>query len=449
MTRVEMSERRVVVVGAGAGGLMAASRAAEMGAEVLLLEKMEQPGRKLLISGRARCNLTNARELDDFIAMYGPNGRFLYRAFNRFFRPELLALLAKYGVRTSQEPDGRIFPASGDARDVLAALQRYAGPGRVKLLNGSKVTSIEAAGGAVKGVSTGDGVFPAGAVILATGGASYPGTGSTGDGYRMAAGLGHSIVELRPALVPLKVRQEDLARSLQGLSLSGVRMTSFRGPAAHIDPNTRLRGQWGRGLGPGKPPAGVIESRIGDMVFTHFGVSGPLILLLSLGIVDALKEGPVSVAMDMEPASSHEEIDIRTRQVLEAHGRRTYRTIIKEMLPPKIIEPFLELTGIPPGKPANQISAGEREITVQTLKCLRLDIAGPLPLASATVTAGGVALDEIDPYTMESRLVRGLFFCGEVMNLDADTGGYNLQAAFSTGYVAGEQAATGTGEAGR
>lgn len=435
---------RIVVIGAGAGGLLAAARAAELaapaGIETLLLEKTDGPGKKILISGKTRCNLSNTKPLDAFLEMYGPNGRFLRSAFNRFFREQLLQLLAEHGVSTKAERGGRIFPASDDAHDVVAALLSHAQQCGARLITGVRVTDISTAGGRVQGVHTQQGFLPAAAVVIATGGSSYPGTGSSGDGYRMAAALGHSIVKLRPALVPLVVRQQSLAASMQGTPLRNVRLTAFQGSSAEINPALAPSHDTGRGNGKrARPP--VIESRMGEMMFTHFGIGGPITLLLSLAVVDALDRGPVSVSIDLKPALSDAQLRQRLQRELEAHPKRGFHRLLEELLPHQLVQPFVELSGIPATKLGHQIVAEERNRLAGLLKSLRFDIERPLPLATAIVTAGGVSLKEIDPRTMASRLVRGLYFCGEVMDLDADTGGYNLQAAFSTGYVAGESAA--------
>jgi predicted Rossmann fold flavoprotein len=422
-----MENKRVIVIGAGAGGMMAAGRAAESGASVLIIEKMKQPGKKILVSGKTRCNLTNAREMDDFILAYGPNGRFLYSAFNRFFRDDLLNFLKEYGLETKTERGGRIFPASDDARDVVRAFELYLEDKKVKMRTGERVTAVNTARGGVTGVRTEDTDYPAQAVILATGGSSWPATGSTGDGYRLAGELGHTIVALRPSLVPLVVEEVDLAKSMQGVSLKNVRLTAYRRRVQELD----LPQAWRT----------IIDSRMGEMMLTHFGLGGPITLQMSLDIVDALAEGPVSVAIDLKPALSREELQLRLQRDFDAYSKRTYRTILKELLPHKLIEPLADLSEIPPDKKGNQINARERDRLAGLLKSLRFNIKGPLPLSAAMVTAGGVSLKEIDPRTMASRLIRGLYFCGEVMDIDADTGGYNLQAAFSTGYVAGESAA--------
>jgi predicted flavoprotein YhiN len=437
-----MATKRVIVLGAGAGGMMAAGRAAEKKADVLLLEKSDRPGKKILISGKTRCNLTNARELDDFIGMYGENGQFLYSAFHRFFRDDLTALLNRYGVVTKVEQGGRVFPESDDAHDVVEALQQYLARNEVAVRTGIQATEIRVNNGRVAGVATTGGkAFPAEAVILAAGGASYPDTGSTGDGYRMAQALGHTIVRLRPALVPLVVEEVARAGSMQGVSLRNVRLTAFQCPAEEIDVSLVPRDDVGRGISDRRPRFPIIESRQGEMMMTHFGIGGPITLRMSLAIVDALARGPVSVSIDLKPALHAKQLRERLQRDFDQFGTRSYRNILKGLLPQKMVEPFVEMTGIPAAKTGNRLSAEERQRLAALLKSLRFTIKRPLSLASAMVTAGGVSLKEIDPRTMASRLVKGLYFCGEVMDIDADTGGFNLQAAFSTGFVAGESAA--------
>jgi predicted flavoprotein YhiN len=432
---------RVIVVGAGAGGMMAAGRAAEAGAKVLLLEKTDGPGKKILVSGKSRCNLTNARDLEDFFAMYGPNGRFLHGAFHRFFRDGLLSFLSLYGVETKVERGGRIFPLSNDAADVVKAFRRHLRGYGVEIRTGVPVTGIAVRDGRVEGVRTREGLLLARAIILATGGATWPATGSTGDGYRMAAAVGHTVTKLRPALVPLVVIEVERAKSMQGVSLRNVRLTAFRGPAEGIDPTLIPAEDVGRGLEWRRKKSPVIESRMGEMLFTHFGIGGPITLLMSLSVVDALEEGPVGVVIDLKPALTAEVLRARLQRDFDQFGKRGFRNLLAMLIPHKMVEPFIEMTGVPADRPGHQISAAEREKLLCLLKALRFNIRGPLPMTAAIVTAGGVSLKEIDPKTMASRLIPGLFFCGEVMDLDADTGGFNLQAAFSTGYVAGEEAA--------
>ena len=422
--------------------MMAAGRAAESGAEVLLLEKTVEPGKKILISGKTRCNLTNSKELDEFITMYGVNGNFLYPAFNHFFRNELLEFLHKYGIETKTERGGRIFPVSDNAQDVVKAFQHYLSDNKVQIKTGVGVNKILVEKGHVVGVQTGAKTYPATVVVLATGGASYPGTGSTGDGYRLAAAIGHTIIKLRPSLVPLVVREIERAKSMQGVSLHNVRLTAYQCTSDEIDISKTPTKDTGRGI-PGKhPQSRIIESRMGDMMFTHFGIGGPITLQMSLAVVDALLKGPVSVAIDLKPALSRKELQERLQRDFDNYGKRSYRNILKELLPKKLIQPFLEMTEIPAEKCGSEITAEERGRLLSLLKGLRFNIKSSLPMTVAMVTAGGISLKEIDPQTLGSRLVKGLYFSGEVMDIDAETGGYNLQTAFSTGYLAGESASS-------
>lgn len=430
----------ILVIGAGAAGMMAAGNAAEKYSKVLLLEKTDSPGKKILISGKTRCNLTNQKDLPEFIPMYGNNGRFLYSAFHEFFREDLLSMLLRYSVETKMEQGGRIFPVSDDAADVVRAFQAFLRDRKVEIKTNTRVTGIKVFGNKLS-VTTEHEEYPAAAVILAAGGASFPGTGSTGDGYRMAAEAGHTIKKLRPALVPLKMVEQEIAASMQGVSLRNVRLTAFQCQAGGIDPDLIPDYDCGRGITGKRARYPVIESRLGEMMMTHFGLGGPISLRMSLSIVDALENGPVSVAIDFKPGLDVRQLRRRLQRDFDVFGKRHFRHILKQLLPNKMIEPFVKLAGIPPDKQGHEISAGEREILLGLLKAFRFNVKSPLPLTAAMVTAGGVSLDEIDPRTMSSKIVPGLYFCGEVMDIDADTGGYNLQAAFSTGFLAGECAA--------
>jgi hypothetical protein len=438
----------IVVIGGGAAGMLAAGAAAHAGARVVLLEKNSRLGRKIAISGQTRCNLTNTEELEGFLTAFGTNGRFLRGPFSRYFRDELLELLGRYGVETQAERGGRIFPVSGKAEDVVTALERYLAEGGVEVRPETTVTGLVTAGGRVTAVRTQGGLCPAAAVILTTGGASYPRTGSTGDGYELAAAVGHTIIPLRPALVPLIVEEVALAKSMQGVSLRNVRLTAYRGRAEELDLSAPPTTDCGRGL-PGKQPRPpVIESRLGEMMLTHFGIGGPVTLLMSLAVVKALEEGPVSVVIDLKPAVTVPELRQRLQRDFEQHGKRTLRRLLGEVLPAKMIEPYLALTGLPGELLGHQIIGPQRDALVACLKALRFNVRGPLPLKTAIVTAGGVSLKEVDPRTLGSRIVEGLYLAGEVLDLDADTGGYNLQAAFSTGHIAGESAAAAVAECG-
>jgi predicted Rossmann fold flavoprotein len=404
---------------------MAAGQAAETGAEALLLEKMPRPGRKLRITGKGRCNLTNIAPISEFISHFAPNGRFLRQTFSRFFSSELLAFLDNLGVRTVTERGGRVFPGSEQAQDIVDALAAWARKSGVTLRTGSPVGELLVEGKRMVGVRVerssadrgkGSRVHKADAVILATGGASYPATGSTGDGYRLAESVGHTIVPIRPSLVPLET-DGDTAPRVQGLSLRNVTI---------------------RVLIEGRKQA---EAH-GEMLFTHFGLSGPIILSLSRQIVDALHMGQkVVLSIDLKPALDQGKLDARLLRDLETHGKQKFCTLLRGLLPAKLIPVCAELTGIPGDKLGHQITAEERKRLRLWLKDFRLEVTGHRPFTEAIVTAGGVETKEVDPRTMASRLVEGLYFAGEVLDIDADTGGYNLQAAFSTGWLAGCSAA--------
>ena len=427
-----MSKPRVIVIGGGPAGLIAAGQAAKLGAETLLLEKMDRPGRKLRITGKGRCNLTNIAPLSQFIEHFRPNGRFLRQAFSQFLTTELLAFLEELGVPTVTERGGRVFPASGRAQDVVDALVQWICECGVKLRNGSTVERLNVEEKKVTGVkvyravsrmreasairpSCGQ-IYHADAVIIATGGASYPETGSTGDGYQLAELAGHSIVQIRPALVPLETRG-DIAQRLQGVSLRNVKVQ------VRVDGKKRGQG-------------------FGEMVFTHFGVSGPAILSLSRQVVDALRLGQkVELSIDLKPALGHGKLDARLLRELDAHGKQHFQTLLKELLPRKMIPVCMDLVDIFHGKVGHQITTMERKRLRMWLKDFRLQVNAYRPFNEAVVTAGGVNTREVEPRTMASRIVEHLYFAGEVLDVDADTGGYNLQAAFSTGWIAGRSAA--------
>ncbi len=409
----------IIVIGGGASGMMAAGRAGELGAPVLLLEKTPKLGNKLRITGKGRCNLTNVAAWDDFIAHFGPNGRFLYGAFSRFFVDDLRAFYAGLGVPTVVERGGRVFPAANDADPVADALIAYMRAGSVSLRRRTPVSAILIREGRALGVVSQGREFRGRAVIVATGGASYPGTGSSGDGYALLAAAGHTIIPPHPALVPLVVAEPYVCR-LQGLSLRNVRATLL------LD---------------GRP----LRAEFGEMLFTRTGLSGPIILTMSKLAGESLGRGRVEVSIDLKPALSDEELDARLRRDLDQFGRRGYRRILAGLLPRLLIPVTVELTGIPAEKPGHQITAAERGRLHQLLRDFRLTVTGTRPLDEAIITAGGAQVDELDPRTLESRLVAGLYCCGEVIDIDADTGGYNLQAAFSTGYLAGDAAARALG----
>jgi len=411
-----MGVYQVIVIGGGGAGLMAAGQAASLGAKTLLLEKMSSPGRKIFISGKGRCNITNSASLPDFITHFGSNGRFLRSAFHRFFAPDLLAFFESRGVPTVTERGGRVFPASNLSQDVVDALTNWTNEQGVIIKTHTPVKRLLHTSGCVTGVNTQQGDFHAPTVVIATGGASYPGTGSTGDGYTLAQSVGHTIIAIRPALVPLTIGGK-IPSLLQGLSLRNVNLSVWVNDKK-------------------------IASAFGEMIFTHFGVSGPIVLSLSKKIVDVMQQNnKVTIAIDLKPALDKSKLDARLLRDFDAHGKRKFQTIIKDLLPRKLIPVCITQTKISAEKQGHQITSVERKRLREWLKDFRLPVTGHRSFKQAIVTAGGVDTREVDPRTMASRIMTGLYFAGEVLDIDADTGGYNLQAAFSTGWLAGISAA--------
>lgn len=408
----------VLVIGGGAAGLLAGIAAAQSGAQTVILEKMRRPGKKILITGKGRCNITNNCDLQEIIKNIPGNGRFLNSALRRFTNQDIVQLLEDNGLPTKVERGGRVFPVSDKAADVVDTLvkiyKNYGG----KLLTDCKVKSITAEFGKITGAVTADGQkFTADAVILAAGGSSYPGTGSDGSGVKLAKALGHTIVPLAPSLVPLESDSPYIA-GLQGLSLRNI------GGTVYADSKK-------------------IGSEFGEMLFTHFGVSGPIILSLSKCVAEAFARGAqdVELAIDLKPALDKDKLDARLQRDFMQYSRKQMPNGMKDLLPQRLIAPVLDQAFIDEEKFVNQLSRAERRRLVDVLKAFTVPITGTRPIAEAIVTAGGVSLKEIDPKTMESKLIKGLFFAGEVMDIDGYTGGYNLQAAFSTGYAAGTFAA--------
>jgi len=406
----------VIVIGGGASGMMAAGKAAEYGLSVVLLEKKPDLGRKLLITGKGRCNITNAAEIDILLQEINSNPKFLYASFNLFANEDIIKFLEIRGVKTVVERGERVFPQSGKSKDVLEAFINYLKEKKVTVQTAQKVQKLLIEGSSVKGVKTERGSLFSSRVILAAGGSSYPVTGSTGDGYKMAKEVGHTIIPLRPGLVPLEI-VEKWAADLQGLSLKNVNLEAFTG---------------GKSLG----------SQFGEMLFTHFGISGPIVLTLSNIIADSLsKKCEVKLVLDLKPALTLEQFDRRLQRDFEKYSRKNYKNSLTELLPQKMIPIIIKLSGIPEGKPVNQISREERAGLAALLKGLEMRVKKARPLEEAIVTRGGVKVQEVNPKTLESKLISGLYFCGEVLDIDANTGGYNLQCAFSTGYAAGKAAA--------
>lgn len=409
--------KKVIVIGAGAAGMMAAVAAADNGAEVIILEKMPKVGRKLLITGKGRCNVTNSGDMQTFIKNMPGNGSFLYSALHAFSNQDMIDFLAKYNVPTKCERGGRIFPVSDKAIDVVDAFIRALANHKVKVLTGQRAQRILVENGRIAGVIAVQGdVYYSDAVILCSGGASYPGTGSSGDGYAMAREIGHSITLLKPSLVPLEVA-EDWIRELQGLSLKNVL-------AAVITEGHK------------------IAEEFGEMLFTHFGLSGPIILSLSKVVADLLsKKKEVLLEINLKPALTGEILDRRIQRDFEKFSRKQLKNSLHELLPAKLIPVVMDLAFLDPDKPVHQVTKQERVRLLDTLLHFTFTVTSTRSISEAIVTAGGIHIKEIDPATMQSKLVQGLFFAGEVIDIDGYTGGFNLQAAFSTGYVAGWNAA--------
>lgn len=406
---------RIAVIGGGAAGMMAAITAAQYGADVTLYERNDRMGKKLRITGKGRCNVTNDCDLNEFLANVPTNPRFLYAALSKFSTADTVAFFEDAGVPLKTERGKRVFPVSDRAGDIVAALERKCRELGVHILH-KRVQNIIETDGAVTGVQTSDGVHDCDAVIVCTGGRSYPTTGSDGDGYRFAERLGHTVTPLGPSLVPL-VAAGTLCGSLQGLSLKNVRLTVTD-------------------LERGKP---VFED-FGEMMFTHFGLTGPLVLSASAHLADIRPE-KYAAQIDLKPALDEKTLDARIRSDFEKYKNRDFVNALDDLLPQKLIEPFIRLCRIDPRKKVHSITREERECMVQTLKRLTVPLTGFRPINEAIVTRGGVSVKEIDPKTMESKLVSGLYFAGEVLDVDAYTGGFNLQIAFSTATLAGSAAA--------
>ena len=407
---------KVAIIGGGAAGLLAGIAAAQNGAQVTIFEKMRLPGKKIMITGKGRCNITNACEIPEFIKNIPGNGRFLNSALHRFTNDDIVLLLESHGLQTKVERGGRVFPVSDKAKDVVDTLVKIFTEAGGRLQLDTKVIEILAKDGQVTGVKTISGVYPADAVILAAGGASYPGTGSDGGGAKLAAKLGHKIVPLRPSLVPLE-SDYPYVDDLQGLSLRNVQGTLTAD---------------GEKIG----------SEFGEMLFTHFGVSGPIILSLSNLAAKALDEGKeVELHIDLKPALSEEKLDARIQRDFTQYSKKQLANGMKDLLPQRLIPVVCDMAYLDEEKFINQISREERHRLLAVLKNFCVPITSTRPLAEAIVTAGGVSVKEINPKTMESKLICGLHFAGEVMDVDGYTGGYNLQAAFSSGHAAGMAAA--------
>ena len=401
--------------------MIAAVTASENGNEVTILEKMENIGKKLLITGKGRCNITNSADMEEFMKNIPENSKFLYSSFNKYTNQDIVSFLKKQGVETKVERGGRIFPVSDKAQDVLEAFKRRLKELKVQIRINFEVAKILTEDGNVTGIEGKNGEkILADKVILATGGKSYPVTGSTGDGYRMAKMLGHTVTELKPSLVPLTTSGNSriLCQQMQGLSLKNV--------AIKIKNENKI-----------------IYEDFGEMLFTHYGVSGPVILSASAILIryknidELLKENKIKLYIGLKPALDEEKLDNRILRDFEELKNKQFKNSLDKLLPRKMIEPIITLIGISPEKRINEITKKERRKIVKVLKNFELTISGFRSIEEAIVTKGGISIKEINPKTMESKIINGLYFAGEIIDLDAFTGGFNLQIAWSTGYSAG------------
>jgi len=405
----------VIVVGGGPAGLMAAGTAAGQGKKVLLLEKNNSLGRKLLITGKGRCNLTNNTDQEGLLANIPGNPSFLYSAFYTFGSQELISFFEGLGVNLKTERGNRVFPASDKALDIVQALVRYVKKQKADIRLNEPVSEIKLLPEDIKEVVASSGrSYKCRKLILATGGLSYPGTGSTGDGYKFARNMGHKVTKLSPSLVPLKT-QESWVHELQGLGLKNVGVkVSLGGKLLYQD--------------------------FGEVMFTHYGISGPVTLSASRYLTDCFNKSeaePAIFSIDLKPALDHSALDKRLIRDLEKYKNKDFQNSLNDLLPQKMIPVIVELSGIPAEKKSNSVTKEERRNLGMILKELKFHITGPVGFNEAVITVGGVSVDEIKPGSMESRLVPGLYLAGELLDVDGYTGGFNLQIAFSTGYLAG------------
>jgi predicted Rossmann fold flavoprotein len=408
----------IAVIGAGPAGLMAAGTAAQNGARVVLLEKNERPGRKLLITGKGRCNITcDEKDIPTFIEAFGKKGKFLYSALHTFGIEETIRFFNEEGLQTKVERGKRVFPASDKASDVLEILLSFLKKNKVKIINNCSVTKLIKKGKRVEKIATSRGDISAEQYILSSGGLAYPSTGSSGSGYKWAKELGHKIIKPSPALVPLKVK-EPWIKDLQGLSLRNVQITVYQ--------NHKKQ-----------------DERFGEALFTHEGMSGPIILDMSKKIGELLKTGPVKLRIDLKPALEYPKLDARIQRDFKEKSNKMFRNSLDDLLPKLLIPVIIDLSGIDPEKKCHSITKEERNKLLHLLKELAVQVTSILGFDRAVVTSGGVDLKEIDPRTMRSKLIDNLYFAGEILDLDAPTGGYNLQMCWSTGYLAGIKSSGG------
>lgn len=397
-----------VIIGGGAAGMMCSAVAAERGLDVIVLEPNKLLGRKLRITGKGRCNLTNNCDVKQFLTNIPSDGKFLYSALNRLSPTDTIALFEELGLPLKTERGSRVFPVSDKSFDVVEALQKYMKRGGVRVMH-ARAKHIKTQDGAVCGVETSEGTISCRAAVICTGGLSYPLTGSTGDGYRMAQELGHTVTECRPSLVPLE-SDDDYCAEMQGFSLKNVTLSAFEDDK-------------------------LIYKELGEMLFTHFGVSGPLVLSAS-SHMRSFGSSKYRLEIDLKPALDEKKLDARLLRDFEKYQNRDFQNALGDLAGRTMIPVLVELSGIPPETKVNSITREQRHALLKLLKAFPVSISGPRPIDEAIITSGGVCLKEVNPRTMESKLVSGLHFAGEVLDIDAYTGGFNLQIAWSTGYTA-------------
>ena len=412
---------KVIVIGGGPAGMMSAIKSSEQGNEVILIEKNNVLGKKLAITGKGRCNITSSLSIDEFIKNIPGNGRFLYSVFNRFTNLDIINFIEKQGIKTKVERGNRVFPVTDDAKDVVNCFVKKIKEQKIKVILNTEVTEILKNNENVAiGIKTKNETIKGDKIILATGGKSYPLTGSTGDGYKIAKKLGHTVTELKPSLVPLTTYEEELHKNLQGLSLKNVEIKMI-----DISKNKE------------------IYKDFGEMLFTHFGVSGPIILSASSHLVryknitELLKNRQIKIFIDFKPALTPEKLNQRILRDFEEQKNKSFKNSLDMLLPQKLIPEIIIKSEIDPEEKVNSITKEQREKLVNLLKRFEVTIKDFRPIEDAIITAGGINIKEINPKTMESKIIKNLYFAGEIIDVDAYTGGFNLQIAYSTGYVAG------------
>ena len=411
---------KVIVVGGGPAGMMAAITAAEKGNDVTIIEKMPMFGKKLLITGKGRCNITSSLYMSEFIKNTPGNGKFLYSAFQNYTNQDIIEFLKKQGLEVKEERGNRIFPVTDKSVDVLNCFKKRIDELKIKYKLNTKVEKVLIKNNEVIAIRTNRDIIQTNKIILATGGKSYPLTGSTGDGYKIAKDIGHTIVTIKPSLVPMEVYEKEMCKKLQGLSLRNV--------GIKIIDNDRKK---------------IVYEDFGEMIFTHFGISGPIILSGSAHLVKykdidyLLKKKYVEIKIDLKPALTEEQLDDRILRDFSEVKNKQFKHSLDKLLPQKMIPVIIELSKIDENKKVNEVTKEERKKLVQLLKNFTITIKDFRPVEEAIITCGGINTKEIDPKTMESKIIKGLYFAGEIIDVDSYTGGFNLQIAYSTGYTAG------------